>query len=89
MVRTFIRHRVRDYGTWRAVYDGVGDMQRQGGVRAEAVFQAPNDANDVIVTHDFDDVAAAEAFFAAPELRDAMTRAGVEGEPTVWFGVAT
>jgi hypothetical protein len=88
MVRTFIRHRVRDYADWRSVYDSVGEMQEQGGVRAKAVFQAPDDPNDVIVTHDFDDVTTAEAFFAAPELRDAMMRAGVEGEPTVWFGVA-
>ena len=58
-------------------------------MRAKAVFQAPDDPNDVIVCHDFDDVATAEAFFALPELGEAMTRSGVEGEPTVWFGVAT
>jgi hypothetical protein len=85
MIRTFVRHRVRDYAAWRAVYDGFGDVQREKGVRAEAVFQIVDDPNDVIVTHDFDDTATARAFFESAELRDAMTSAGVEGEPQVWL----
>jgi quinol monooxygenase YgiN len=85
MVRSFIRHRVRDYDAWRQVYDNFGDAQREGGVRAEAVFRSLDDPNDVIVTHDFDDAASAQAFFDSAELRDAMQRAGVDGEPTVWL----
>jgi hypothetical protein len=85
MVRSIVRHRVRDYDAWRAVYDSFGDVQKAGGVRAETVFQAVGDPNDVTVFHDFDDAAAAEAFFGAAELRDAMMRAGVEGEPEVWL----
>ena len=40
----------------------------------------------LMVTHDFDDVETARAFFAAPELKDAMMRAGVDGEPTLFLG---
>ena len=86
MVRWFVRHRVRDYAAWREVYDGFADVQREGGVRAEAVYQSVDDPNDVTVTHDFDDVETARAFFASPDLKDAMTRAGVEGEPTFFLG---
>ena len=85
MVRSIVRHRVRDYDAWRAVYDGFADVQKAGGVRAEAVFQTVDDPNDVTVTHDFDDAAAARAFLESPELRDAMARAGVEGEPELWL----
>jgi hypothetical protein len=85
MVRSIVRHRVRDYDAWRAVYDSFADVQKAGGVRAEAVFQAVDDPNDVTVTHDFDDAATAQAFFESPELRDAMMRAGVEGEPELWL----
>jgi hypothetical protein len=84
MVRSFIRHRVRDYDAWRKVYDDFADMQREHGVRAEAVFRILDDPNEVIVTHDFDDPHSAKAFFDLPELRDAMARGGVDGEPTVW-----
>ena len=86
MVRWFVRHRVRDYVAWREVYDSFADVQREGGVRAEAVYQSVDDPNDLTVTHDFDDVETARAFFASPELRDAMMRAGVEGEPTLFLG---
>ncbi|HZO95882.1 MAG TPA: hypothetical protein VFB42_00770 [Gaiellaceae bacterium] len=85
MVRSFVRHRVRDYDAWRQVYDGFADVQREHGVRAEAVFRMVDDPNDVLVTHDFDDAGSAQAFFGMAELKDAMMRAGVEGEPTVWL----
>ena len=79
MVRWFVHHRVRDYSAWREVYDGFAEVQKAGGVRKQAVYQSVDDPNDVTVTHDFDDVATARAFFALPDLRDAMIRAGVEG----------
>ena len=86
MVRWFVHHRVRDYAAWREVYDGFADVQKAGGVRAQAVFRSVDDPNDVTVIHDFDDVATAKAFFASPDLRDAMMRAGVEGEPELFLG---
>jgi hypothetical protein len=86
MIRWFVHHRVRDYAAWRKVYDGFADVQKAGGVRAEAVFRSVDDPNDVTVVHDFDDVATAKAFFASPDLRDAMMRAGVEGEPELFLG---
>jgi hypothetical protein len=87
MVRTFVLHRVRDYDAWREVYDGFADAQREGGVRAKAVFRSADDGNDVLVTHDFDDEAAARSFFGWEGLRDAMQRGGVIGEPQlIWLG---
>jgi hypothetical protein len=86
MIRSFIRHRVRDYPTWREVYDGFADVQKAGGVRAEAVYRSVDDPNDVTVTHDLEDVETARAFFASPDLKDAMMRAGVEGDPVLVLG---
>jgi heme-degrading monooxygenase HmoA len=85
MVRSFIHHHVSDYAAWREIYDSFGDAQREHGVRAEAVYRGVDDPNDVTVTHDFDDAEAAKAFFAIPELKEAMQRGGVEGQPAVWF----
>ena len=83
MVRSFIRHHVSDYAARREV--GFGDAQREHGVRAEAVYRGVDDPNDVTVTHDFDDAEAAKAFFALQELKEAMQRSGVEGEPAFWL----
>jgi hypothetical protein len=47
-----------------------------GGVIAESVCRAKDDPDNVLVLHSFETMAAAEAFFASPELRDAMQKAG-------------
>ncbi len=74
-----MHHRVRDFDAWKQVYDSVGEMQRAGGVREQAVLRAPDDPGMVVVVHTFDDRAAAERFFEEnPDLRDAMGRGGVE-----------
>jgi hypothetical protein len=85
MVTLFVRHSVSDYATWRSAYDGFAPQQKAGGVLAETVFRNVDDPNDVTVTHEFASAEAARAFLASPELRSAMSRAGVAGAPTVWI----
>ena len=83
MTRMFVRHQVEDFDHWKKVYD---DFDQAGmGVRNDAVFQAAEDPNDVTVWHDFDDLESARALAESDELRDAMKRGGVVGEPAVWF----
>jgi hypothetical protein len=81
MALAIILHRVRDYQAWRAVYDSAADLQKAGGVTAESVYRTPGDPNTVLVLHHFATVAAAEAFLANPDLKAAMGRGGVEGQP--------
>jgi quinol monooxygenase YgiN len=85
MAMVVILHRVRDYGAWREVYDRVEPLQKAGGVTAESVYRAKDDPNNVLVLHSFDTMAAAEAYLANPEVRDAIAEAGVEGMPRVEF----
>jgi hypothetical protein len=83
MVIGVIRHSVRDYATWRKVYDDVGPMQKAGGVTEESVYQAKDNPNDVLVLHKFNTMEEAERFFRGQDLKDAMQRAGVEGTPRI------
>jgi hypothetical protein len=76
---------VRDYQAWRQEYNSFEPQQRAGGVTAESVHRAKDDPNNVLVLHSFKTMAEAEAFVANPELREAMQRAGVEGEPRLEF----
>jgi hypothetical protein len=85
MVRMFVRHRVDDYTGWKAVYDGFDAQRRELGVTGHAAYQAVGDPNDVTVWHEFGSQDAAESFAASPELREVMQRAGVQGQPDVWF----
>ena len=85
MVRMFVRHRVADYGAWRAVYDGLDATRVEMGASGHEVFQAVGDPTDVTAWHDFSTHDAADAFASSPQLREAMQNAGVQGAPDVWF----
>lgn len=86
MVRLFVNHRVADYTIWKRGYDEAEGLRQQSGVTMASVFRDASDPSIVIVTHDFANLAAAQAFAGNPGLKDAMTQAGVVGKPTFWFG---
>lgn len=85
MATVFIRHQVKDFGAWKQAYDAFRPRQQALGVQGDAVYQAAADPNDVTVTHSFASLEAAERFMGNDELRQTMSKAGVAGEPTVWF----
>ncbi len=84
-VRLVVRHVVTDYAAWRKVYDSVAPMQKKGGVTAQAVYQAADDPNDVTVTHDFATADKAKAFLGSDDLKAALAKSGVKGEPKAWI----
>jgi quinol monooxygenase YgiN len=75
-----IRHRVADFDAWKSVYDGFAPIQAEHGVHAHQVLRSIENPNDVIVTHAFDSREAARAFFAMPELQEAMSEGGVDAD---------
>ena len=75
-----VRHRVADFDAWRKVYDDFAPIQTEHGVRAHQVLRSIENPNDLIVTHTFDSPEAARAFFATPELKEAMSQAGVKAD---------
>jgi hypothetical protein len=85
MVRLFARMNVADYETWRRVYDEFYGDRGAMGVLGAAAFQLVDDANDVTLWHDFETAEVARAFASSDALRDVIQRAGVQGEPQIWF----
>ncbi len=85
MTRLFARHEVEDYDAWRKVYDDF-DGEREGmGVTAHGVYRGAANGQDVTLWHDFEDMAAAEAFANSPRLMEVMKDAGVSGQPDIWM----
>jgi quinol monooxygenase YgiN len=84
-VRMFVRHEVADYAAWRKGYDDFKATRAKLGATSQAVYRSTDDPNDLTVTHDFKSVAQAKAFADSAELKDAMKKAGVKGEPRIWF----
>jgi antibiotic biosynthesis monooxygenase (ABM) superfamily enzyme len=85
MVRMFVRHEVADYEKWRKAYDDFGKERGGMGVTGDAVYRSVVNANDVTVTHDFENLEKAKAFMESPRLREAMEAAGVTSQPSAWF----
>ena len=75
-----VRHRVADFDAWRKVYDGFAPIQAEHGVHAHQVLRSIENPNDVTVEHTFDSPEAAREFFARPELKEAMSKAGVDAD---------
>ena len=78
-----VRHTVNNFAAWHLVYDELEPLRVEHGCTGKRVFQAPEDANDVLITHDFPSVEQAGAFAHDPALRAGMERAGVSGAPRI------
>jgi quinol monooxygenase YgiN len=85
MITLFVRHQVRDFAAWRQVYDDLDATRQSMGVTGQAVYRGDGDPNDVTVSHDFATAEAAKQFVESEVLRNAMRRAGVASEPTIWL----
>jgi len=81
-----IRHKVRDYGHWRPLFDGHGEIQRAAGLTNPRVYHsADSNKSEIVVVFDTKDTKSAKAFAASDDLKDVMTKAGVLDTPTVYF----
>jgi len=85
MATMFVKHTVSDFGNWKRVYDEFASTRKEKGVTRASVHRDAGDPNTLIVTHQFKDVDAAQAFASSEELKSAMMNAGVEGPPEIWF----
>lgn len=85
MIRVFVRHTVSDYGRRKQEYDAFDGQRREMGVKDDAVFQSLDDPNDVTVWHDFDSLEGAQAFTSSDALMQVLAKAGIQGEPEIWF----
>ena len=80
-----IRHKVRDYGQWRPIFDGHVEMQRAAGLINPRVYHsADSNKSEIVVVFDTEDTKKAKDF-AASALKEAMIKAGVLDTPTIYF----
>ncbi len=86
MATLLVRHDVADFDSWKRAYDDFDTERASMGVTSHGVYQTDGDPNNVTVYHHFDSMEAAKAFAGSPRLREVMAAAGVQGEPTIWFG---
>jgi hypothetical protein len=79
MIVMAIRHKVRDFASWKTVYDSFPPTA--AGALFARVNRATDDANDVLIVSGWSALTDAQAFKSNPELGKKMAAAGVVGAP--------
>ena len=81
-----VRHKVRDYGQWRPLFDGHAEMQKAAGLTNPRVYHsADSNKSDIVVVFDTESTKKAKDFVASADLKEAMRKAGVLDEPTIYL----
>ena len=86
---TIASHPVKDFDTWKSLFDQFGPIRKEGGERSAVVLRHADDSNMVTVINTWDTIATAQAFFNREELKTAMGEAGVTAPPTIIFANET
>ena len=74
-------HRVKDYTTWRPIYDNDAARRKSNGIRDWKVAYNPADPNDIYMIWEVDDPEAIKGMVNDPLLRELMDKAGVISPP--------
>ena len=85
MAVLLMQHRVKDFAAWKKVFDFAADMRTASGELSAQVLRDASDPNKITVINKWDSIENAQKFVHSPDLRAAMEKAGVEGQPAVTF----
>ncbi len=81
-----IRHKVRDYGQWRPIFDGHVEMQRAAALSIHESTTPPTVTRVRSWSSSTpEDTKKAKDFAASADLKEAMAKAGVLDTPTIYF----
>jgi len=84
MALVIVRHKVAEFLTWKRAFDGHAPARAEAGFSNVRVYRSADDPSDVVVLLDTDDIGKAKQFIASPELKSAMSAAGVVDKPDVF-----
>ena len=85
MVSMLVKAKVKDFQAWKKVYDEAAGLRASFGGGADQVFQDTNDPHTYFAIIDWDSQENAQKYAQSPELKEAMEKAGVVGQPAVYF----
>lgn len=80
-----IRHKVKNFATWKEGYDAHAPKRAEAGLTEKYVLRSTHEPNEVVVLLEAQDIGRAEAFAESADLREAMQRVGVVDKPDVYF----
>ena len=85
MASMLIQHEVEDYAAWKKVFDSFADFRTSNGELSAQIFRDVSNPNHLTVINKWNSLANAQKFAHSPELKAAMGKAGVVGQPSILF----
>jgi hypothetical protein len=85
MALVIVRHKVKDYVAWKNAFDAHASARGAAGLSNTRLYRSVDDPSEVVILFDTDDIAKAQQFIGSPELKSAMTEAGVIDNPDVFL----
>jgi hypothetical protein len=85
MAFLLIRHKVRDFNTWKTGYDGHQPKRTEAGLSEKYLLRSADDANEVVILFEAQDLKRAKTFAASAGLRERMQEVGVIDKPDFYF----
>jgi heme-degrading monooxygenase HmoA len=85
MTYVVVMHKVEDYDKWKLLYDENGAMRKDYGSKGASVFHQANDPNNMVVITEWEDMEKAKNFAESEDLKTTMQKAGVIGQPVIYY----
>ncbi len=85
MAFILIRHKVKDFKTWKTGYDAHQPKRAEAGLTEKYLFRGADDDNEVVILFEAQDINRAKAFTASADLREKMQEVGVVDKPDIYF----
>jgi quinol monooxygenase YgiN len=83
MAYILVHTKVKDYRSWRSVFDELSGMRRAHGEKSFQVFQSAQNPNDLTILFEWESAEKAKQYMQSDELKKSRERAGAIGEPEV------
>jgi hypothetical protein len=75
------RNRVRNFATWKRVFDSHADSHRRAGLKLVHLWQDEDSSSQVFFLFEVEDIARARAFVTGPDTPSVAHESGlIEGE---------
>jgi quinol monooxygenase YgiN len=85
MSATIVQHRVRDYATWKKAFDSVQQARDSSGAVLEHIYRDADDPNKLTVILKWKSLTNARKYMNSPEFKAAISKAGIEGQPSIAY----
>ncbi len=80
-----IRHKVRDFKTWKSGFDAHAPKRTEAGLTEKYLLRNADDPNEVVALFEAADLDRARAFSESADLRQKMQEVGVVDKPDIYF----